>query len=529
MTRGVGRAADIVGRAANQFGQLPTALAFVVMVAAVAALRAALLSYPPVLYGDSQGYLDLAGQLRTLRFAAYNGARTPVYPLFLLLSGFSSKSGFDANSIRVIQNLTGIGVAAMLFLMVYWRTKSTSLAFISGLACGLDLSQLGFEQLILTEALCTFLLTLSVLLFQWALSEEQFGWRKHALLGIATALTILTRPLYVYLVPLYLAFVALTRRRGSCERSELGWRLGAFAAPAGALLLGWCLFNWSTVGYFGITTQLGIGLTNHSGAFIELAPARYAGIRDPYLKARSKQIAETGSYVFAIFRAMAEIEAATGYDYVRLSQALTRMSLELFVEHPILYGRGVARGWLRFWDPPMWWRPVKVRLEVHGALNHAQLTWFQQHAPTAIQMVIPLFARNGWAREMKFEVRDIGPAAFIVTPAPWYESLWGIEIWTLRAANLIFLLLVGCATLRFLLRRSSEQFDLCVIAIVLSASVVQAMLDYGENDRYGAPTSPLVFYTVLVAMWQCMRFVQSYYPRSPLALPQELEGSSDGI
>ena len=43
--------------------------------------------YPPMFFRDSRDYLELAGMLRNWDFSGYTGARTPVYPLLILLSG----------------------------------------------------------------------------------------------------------------------------------------------------------------------------------------------------------------------------------------------------------------------------------------------------------------------------------------------------------------------------------------------------------------------------------------------------------
>ncbi len=95
---------------------------------------------------------------------------------------------------------------------------------------------------------------------------------------------------------------------------------------------------------------------------------------------------------------------------------------------------------------------------------------------------------------------------FTITPEPWFEALWTVEIWMLRAANLMFLLFAAYLTLRFLLRREPWGFDLSVIAIVLASSVAQGLVELGgpENSRYFSPTSPLVLYIVVVSVWRLL-------------------------
>ena len=422
----------------------PAAIAL--LVALLIATAARIVFYqPPAVVPDTHDYLLLAHCLETVQFAGYDGSRPPVYSLFLLLAGIS----FQA--VCVLQNILGLAIVAMLFAMVYFRTKSWPFALVAGTGYGLDLSPLPFEHFIMSETLCTFLLLLSVLVFQLMVLKERFGWRRHAVLGILIATIGLTHPLYVCLAPLFLVMLAVVRPPVPVGRTDRIRQLGTFAAPAGTLLLGWCIFNWLSIGYFGFTTLIGFNLTNHSGAFIELAPDKYANIRDPYLKARAEQIKETGTYAMTIFRAAHEIDRKTGYARVQMTRALTRMSLELFVAHPIRYAAGVLRAWVAFWQPPLYWRSSQF------------------------------FGEIGMR--------------------PFFRALAAIEILTLALANLVFLLRSADLLRLFLLQKLRVDFDACVIATVLTISVVQALLEFGDNSRYSVPTGPLVLYTVIVSVW----------------------------
>jgi len=200
---------------------------------------------------------------------------------------------------------------------------------------------------------------------------------------------------------------------------------------------------------------IGFNLTNQSGAFIELAPDKYASVRDPYLKARTEQINETGTYAMAIFRAVPEIERHTGYDRVQLTRELTKMSLELFVAHPIRYAAGVLRAWVRFWQPPLYWRSSLFFGEIRAH--------------------------------------------------PLFRALAATEILALALANLVFLLSSAGLALLFLARRWGVGFDSYAMAVVLTVSVVEALLEFGDNSRYSVPTAPLVLYTVMVSVWRFRR------------------------
>ncbi len=325
------------------------------------------------------------------------------------------------------------------------------------------MSQLSLERAILSETLCAFMVTLTVMAFQRMLLERNFGPRACAILGTLAALTGLTRPLYAYLAPLLFILLVMPSAQVSVARGERVRRLTSFAAPAGGLLLGWCLFNWMSIGYFGLTTEIGLSLLNHSGAFIELAPDKYAAIRDPFLKSRA---INGGSQVNAYFGAQDEMLKRTGYTQLQLMSALTKMSLELFAAHPILYAKGVIAGWLGFWRPPLpRWRPFYA-----GSVEDA----LQAPAP-ADDAPERALARTG-----NREIRAL--------------------VWV----NLMFLASAAWLAVRFAMGREPWGFDLSVITIVLAAALFQAMVEFGDASRFSAPTAPLVLYTVAVSGWRLL-------------------------
>ena len=443
----------------------PAAKPLVMTLLIAGVVRAIALWLPPYVFPDSPGYLDLGYCLWKLQFAGCNGMRTPVYPLFLVLAGE------NLYVVRLLQHLLGIAIAAMLFAMVYRRTRSTSFALVAGALYGVDLSQLFLERSILSETLCTFLLTLSALVFQWIVLERKFGRRQYAVLGTLAGLTGLTRPMYAYLAPLYLVLIPIEPSRSLAVarevRAQRAARLTAFATPAGGLLLGWCLFNWLNIGYFGLSTEIGFSLLNHSGAFIELAPDKYAAIRDPYLKSRALQMAANGSHVNAIFRVEEEIEKRTGYNQLQLLRELTKMSLELFAAHPMLYAQGVMRGWLGFWRPPLF----RGKPFLGGPLQNA--------------LDVPR------------------PRAGVLERS--FVAIGLREIRVLLWVNLIFLAAAVWIGTRFMARREPWGFDLSAIAIVLAASLGQAMVEFGDASRFSVPTAPLVLYAVIVSSWRVLR------------------------
>jgi len=126
------------------------------------------------------------------------------------------------------------------------------------------------------------------------------------------------------------------------------------------------------------------------------------------------------------------------------------MSIEMFVRHPIRYATGVAHAWADFWAAPMHWQPAMLRVPL-------------------VRRIVGL--------------------------------VWRLEQPILRFANAVFLGLVAVATLSPVLRHRLR-WDLgltTLAAIVLGASLVQALTIWVDNARYGITVQPLVIVIVLSA------------------------------
>lgn len=432
--------------------------AMLALVAACAAVRAALFFvYQPVVYPDTGTYHELAAQLLAWDFSGYVGVRTPGYPLLLMLAGQNHVL------VWVLQSVLGIAVAVLLFRICYAHTASPALALAAGLAHGLAVNQLFFEANILSETLTTFFVVLAIACLVDHLAARRRGRAAGA--GFASAMAALTRPGYLYLGPL-LALLVLCFERGG--RRHAAWIAVAFVLP----VLGWAAFNKATIDYFGLSTNMGYGLTNHSGRFMEKAGDEHALLRDIYLKHRERKIAETGRSAVTIFLARDEMRERTGLDHIALSQRLAQLSLDLFAAHPDLYLASVAESWASFWAVPYYAR--RDSFTAAGAARVAE-------AAFAVQRPLLL-------------------AAYLVAIAA--------GVWVLAAG--VMRRLTGAAGLTV---------PVIVAAVLLAASVLQALAEYGENPRYGIPTQSLAVLLVILALSDLYRGIRARRVVAHTALP----------
>jgi hypothetical protein len=400
--------------------------------------------YSPMVWGDTGTYEVFAQQIQSLNLTGYLGMRTPGYPLLLLLAGR------EHHAVWIVQSLCGVSISLMLFALTWTQTHSRRWSFLIGLSSSLSLNLLFFEANILTESLSLFLVILSLLLLQRAFHRSHRGLYLAAVGGLL-GLAALTRPQLSLLAPLYVVYCFYEWAQARLPWATRWRRVAGFTAPFALLVLGWCLFNQVTVNYFGLTTLTGYYLTDQSGAFIEYAPDQYATIRDIYLAYRPKEIARAGTYAGTIHYVANDMLAATGLSYSALSQELTRMSLELFVAHPVLYLRGVFGAWVDFWRVPVYWDPNLLR------------------STTARTLL---------------------------------TGSWWIERWLLIGANAVFLVFALYVLGQMIVRRRApvSAFVVLIMAAVLVSSLFQAAVEHVENGRFMIPFQPLILYTLCLGV-----------------------------
>lgn len=400
--------------------------------------------YAPAHDSDTQSYLNIARLLHSLTLHGNDATRPPVYP------GLIALLRLDERAVWAAQSVMGLAVSAMLFLVTWRLTGRAWLAFLAGAAHSLNLAQLFFEGMILSETTTTFLFAASLtLLFLRFRAEERWPWTE-LVLGVLAGLLALTRPQMLFwsaaLVPL-----AWLRRRGQPLRVRAG-ALALLAAPIVALVLGWSFVNWRTAGYFGPTSLTGYSLSNMVGNFMEYAPDKYAAVRDIYLEHRAARVASTGNHAMTVWAAFFDLSRVADVDYSGLSRLLTEISLKLIVAHPLLYLGNVVQSWIGFWKVPVYWDLDLIH--PHGLM-------------------------------------------------PVLRNVWSVERAMLLAVNFVFLVMGAAGTVRWGMRKLEgiEPVLLGGWMIVLVGSLSQALVEYGENPRYGAPFESLMVWTVILGVW----------------------------
>jgi hypothetical protein len=404
--------------------------------------------YDVVRLADSGTYLSLAEAMVEGRLDEDDGGRTPGYPALLVLAGL------DEHRVWALQCLSGILISLLLYLGAFHLTRSLPLSVAAGLSHSINVGQLAFEANVASETLATLLVTASAvaLLASCSGGMSRREYRTFGFVaGCIAAAAALTRPQFVFL-PGVVAFFAFLAGRRRPETRGLGdavtWPLLCLA-PGVLAVLGWSVFNYVRHDYFTLSTYMGINLTNHSIAFAEESPDRYATVAEILIRHRDAKVRRTGRYTMAVWEALPELQKSTQLSKPALSKELAALSFHVLSHRPFAYLQAAASAWLDFWLVPNYWRPERLRSD-------------------SVRSSIQLF--------------------------------WSAERWILRLANASLLMAVFLAVVG-IPRSARRLWDLPLAStamIVLGSSVTQAFAEYGENTRYSVTVQPLVLFVLLV-------------------------------
>lgn len=393
-------------------------------------------------------YIDAARHILHLDFRAL-GDRTPLYPLLLAMCGLNYWV------VWVVQSILGLAASLMIFDMALRRTRHGPCALIVGLACSLIRDVLLFESYLATETLASFLLVASLWLITRAEGTSESKMWYPLGVGSILALAGLNRPLMLCLIPVYYSFMvpiwppANILRRDGIKKTLL------FAVPVIVLVFGWCGFNYLKSGFFSPTTRAGQQLMDQVTPYVELAPDKFAVLRDVWLQNRQHPH-DVQEGIFD--ESLPEIERRTGKSQVQVSRELTYLALYLEVHHPLLCLRRAEDGWMQFW----------------GEASPAEVNW-----PQDTRLGLTGFA---------------GPLA---------EFL-------IHKVMAVFLVLAlfsfPCALFRL---RVFTKFEYLIFAITLWVSVFAAFTEFGDNHRFSVPFLPLIVYIVLTWGWKCITSIST--------------------
>jgi hypothetical protein len=210
----------------------------------------------------------------------------------------------------------------------------------------------------------------------------------------------------------------------------------------------------------------GYNLIQHTGNYFEYVSDEYASLRDVYLKYRDEHIALDGTQTNAIWDAIPEMSKISGYSFYALSRVLARISIDLILKHPLLYIKNAASGWWMFWRVPVYWSADALRV-----------AWLAGGVKLAIQIErVSVFLINMIFIFASFYFTFIEfISAIRHKPSP-------LSIRRTRPSLYTFLWML--------------------LGNIWIASILQTLLDHGDNPRFLVPLQSLVVFWVAAFILQ---------------------------
>lgn len=408
--------------------------------------------YTPKAFPETNNYLRLARQFTSGDFTGYLGKNAPIYSFMIIACGFNLKV------LAAFQQLLGLGIAVLLFLIFSRLSASDWIGLLAGLSYALNPSQLLFESAFLPETTCTFLVTLIAFLFlNMVKKDRKPPWWRYAFLGFLSGVCLLTRPHYQFLPPLLLIFFIYDLRRKATP-----WLVKSISLvfPVIILLGVWLGFQYARVGRASTTTHLGVTLMYHPFNFIEYAPDRFSNVREVLLKVRGDYMRRKGDTYGAVEYAIPELMEKTGLSYAELDRLYLSMAVATIMEKPGLYGANLVRALARFFKPSWYSRQFGIRGVMAGKRMISKVIaagYTAVHlALVTIFVLFPLLM----VLFKKFRVREFVSIEVLFI----YVSVW-------------------------------------------TAAAVQAVLVLGENNRFRVSVEPLLF---AAAVWIAIKLINRF-------------------
>jgi hypothetical protein len=324
------------------------AIAAIVLVG-VAVRIVMMLGSNPILWGDSDVFLDTADAIRAGRYLQHDPFRTLLYPYFLApFLGVSTEPPMDQVIVGA-QHLLGVAAAVCFYLA--GRVALGSRAALAGaLLFAVHTTALFYENSILSETLFVFVLAAGLLAIGWFADAPSAGRAIAA--GAACAALTYTRPVaqWFFLVPVALVIAggwSLPQRPASARWRPRPWRqrlaLAAIITISfAALMLPWALVNQQQYGFFGIAIGRGFGLyirVFEIDRFDPPADTGYPEARDLLMRARTMHQESPASQV------LNWLGDRRRYSFVQKDAIMAQAAAEAVRQHPVRFAVNSIKQW----------------------------------------------------------------------------------------------------------------------------------------------------------------------------------------
>lgn len=404
---------------------------------------------------DSEGYQYLAKKIQNLNLSGYNGERTLGYPILIFLS---------LNSLKLLvfyQHILGIFTSIFCYktFLNFSFSKKNSLIIV--LFTQSFLNVFFYESSILVESLTFFIISIIVYQISNNFIENIFFSLDITISFLLGYLTLI-KPFYAFIPFIIYGFIVLKKFH---LRSIINKRIVILFFSL-ISYFGWSYFNKVNIGYFTSTTFLGLNLSQNCVYFAEKGTEKYKWISDPYVKHRDVFLKKYKGQSAAM--AIWDTYDSGEYDYKKLkfadlSNELGKYAIETIKNNPKDYMKQViTKSWFDFW---------KSSISVN---------------------------KNDFKSNNK---------QFII-----FYIIWFLQNKILFVFKLSFLFLIPFYIYNFFKNRVITN-ELIIVAIIFTTSILQGLITYGTNSRYGFPFEYLMILIVVLFIRNTIklpRFLSNY-------------------
>jgi hypothetical protein len=324
------------------------------------------------------------------------------------------------------------------------------------------------EMALLSETVATFLFTL--LMYTWVrLEAKNTAWAWGGL-GFLAALLALTRPSNIFLVPFLLGWKIIHHWK-ALPLLRLTRLALLFGCAALLPMLAWCSALYRMTGHFTMSNYTGMHLTNKIMDWIELAPPKYANIRDILKKYSGKEAplsVTVSSRIWVAIPELCELKIytthKTGPGLGQLSKILLQMDKQMILEHPDLYAKNVWEAFCRFWHPhPFFQISPEPLSDPQGAMGGS--------------VVLRPAWQSALGKPAYLEDKLVHAAVWVF---PWGILLYTLIFWRISTPAMRFPILVGL--------------------VICAAALGCSLIEYGTG-RFVLPYVPILGCALITAIY----------------------------
>lgn len=408
----------------------------ILLIGAIIRILVSVLYQHITIYPDSNDYILLAERLANIDLSGYQGERSPGYPIIIAICN---------NSLlitTIIQSIAGLVTLVFTYKTGLAANLSKKWSLVTTLFLACYLPCIFYELAILSESLTILLITISIYCLFRIIFQRQNQIANYLSLAIACSCLTLVKPFYIFIPFIYFIILIIYDRkiRGIIMRYSYILLLPLL------VYCGWSLVNKINTGYFVPTTFYGYNIAQNCVAFAENTSAEYKRIGDIYADYRDKNIKEGNGTAMSIWEAHNALKAETGLSFTDLSRELYNYSIVTIKLNPKSYIRQVFISWRDFWKTSFYWQPEN---SAHGQYGL-------------------LFAGNA-------------------------------ERLVIQLAKIFFVLLIPVSIIQSI--RNKKITPQAIISIlVITASILQAMVTYGTNSRFSYPFEGLMIISLAISI-----------------------------